>query len=64
MGGVGKWNKKCSKTPKICMNLKELGVILRNPKNLFLKIVVWGGGNSWKSGGKFPEKWSWGADYN
>ena len=44
LGGVGKWNKKCSKTPKICMNLKELGVILRNPKNLFLKIVVWGVG--------------------
>ena len=37
------------------MNLKELGVILRNPKNLFLKIGVWGGGNCWKSGGKFPK---------
>ena len=44
MGGVGKWNKKCSKTPKICTNLKELGVILRNLKNFLLEIVVWGVG--------------------
>ena len=60
MGGVGKLNKKYSKTPTLCTNLKELGVILRNLRNFLLKIVVWGGGNSWKLGGKFPEKWSWG----
>ena len=44
MGGVGKRNEKCSKTPKICTNLKELEVILRNLNNFHHKIVVWRGG--------------------
>ena len=42
------------------MNIKELGVILRNLKNLFLKIVVWG----WELleiGWQISGKWSWGG---
>ena len=29
----------------------------------FQNSELWGGGegDSWKSGGKFPEKWSWGT---
>ena len=64
MGGVGKNEEKSGNLAKICTNFKELGRILESHEIFCLKIVVWGGGNSWKSGGKFPEKWSWGGDYN
>ena len=39
------------------------GGIVRGVGQTF-KIQSLGGGNSWKSGGKFPEKWSWGGGYN
>ena len=53
MGGVGKFKEKSAVLAKICMNLKELGVICGGPGIFFPKIVVRAGGNSWKSGGKF-----------
>ena len=63
MGIVGRgWKirgKKGEIIGKICTNLKELGVICENHETLFPGIVV-RSKNSWKSGGKFPEKWSWG----
>ena len=39
-------------------------IMLYNDGFFYTNFIIWGGGNSWKSGGKFPEKWSWGADYN
>ena len=55
MGGVGKFKVKSAVLAEICMNLKELGVICGGPGIFFPKIVVRGGGNSWKLGGKFPK---------
>ena len=52
---MGKFKEKSAVLAKICMNLKELGVICGGPGIFFPKIVVRGGGNSWKSGGKFPK---------
>ena len=49
------------------MNLKELGQFLENwgrSKNNFSNFIVWGGGNSWAWGGKFPKKWCCPGDYN
>ena len=46
---------------ELCTNFEELGGIWENHQILSPKIVVWGGRNSWKSGGKFSKKRSWGA---
>ena len=61
MGGVGKYEKKSGNLVELCPNFEELGGIWENPQTLSPKIVDWGGGNSWKSGGKFSKKRSWGA---
>ena len=61
MGGVGRCNEKSGKLVEICTNFEELGGIWECHQILSHKIVVWGGGNSWKLGGKFPKKWSWGG---
>ena len=44
MGGVGKFKEKSAVLAKICMNLKELGVICGGPGIFFPKIVVRGVG--------------------
>ena len=38
-----------------CTNFEELGGIWENHQTLSPKIVNWGGGDSWKSGGKFTK---------
>ena len=57
MGGVGKYKKKSGNPVEICTNFKELGGFWENNQILSPKIVVGGGvgGNTWKSGDKFPE---------
>ena len=48
MGGGGKIGKKSRYLTKNCTNLKELGPILESYKNIFPKILVWGGYNKLK----------------
>ena len=61
VGRGGKCYEKSGKLVEICTNFEELGGIWEYHQILSPKIVVWGGGNSWKLGGKFPKKWSWGG---
>ena len=60
MGGVGKYKKKSENLVELCTNFEELGGIWEYHQILSPKIVVWGG-DSWKLGGKFSKKWSWGG---
>ena len=62
MGGDGKEDKNSENFVEICMNFNELERDLGKSLNFVAQNRSLGGGrNSWKSGGKFPKKWSWGA---
>ena len=68
MGGVGKNDENRANFAQVCTNLKEVGGFSGGQEIVGAKIIVWevgwGGGNSWKSSGKFSKKWSWGGGYN
>ena len=62
VGRGGKCYEKSGKLVEICTNFEELRGIWEYHQILSPKIVVFfGGGDSWKLGGKFPKKWSWGG---
>ena len=58
-GRGGKVERKMLRNAQIMYEFKRMEVMQRNLEDFLLKILVWEGGDSLKTGVKFQEKWEW-----